>query len=201
MTIQIKKGMTRSVIIFIITLAFATNLNAQLKKLPDLKSKKIIGGYCSYSIIHYEDDYSNEQYKYLIFELGPEYGGFVSGNVALGANMTYISQHLVLQNYRNYNQQFFSLSPFIRYYFSIGFYLNFQAGMSFEFSKIKDLDKPDNLAWVFDPGIGYAYFLNDNLSIDLKYQYRAIKYDKGVQGISSYKIHSSIIFIGIQAYI
>lgn len=131
----------------------------------------------------------------------PSFGYFVIDNLAVGASVYYNNITFKYDGGGKDKSNEFTFAPFARYYFGPGI---FGQG-SFGLGSGKDVPVTGNTTTygitLWSLGVGYAYFLNDNVAIEplIKYQGQTDKYD----GTGSPKdINNGIAFsIGVQAYL
>lgn len=141
--------------------------------------------------------------KQTSFSLAPQFGYFVIDNLAVGAAL-----ELGLSKYKDEDSDYESnstsiqIQPIVRYYLPQGIF--FQGQFGFGTGKDKtdngniDEDKYNITSWGLSAG--YAYFLNDNVSIEPQLGYGGTGYkDKDSSGKSI--VNGLFIQVGLQVYL
>lgn len=137
------------------------------------KGRMLVGGSLSFSAETEKTKYDGNTQtdgKWTSFSLEPQFGYFVIDNLAVGASLD-----LGLSKWRDdddsdddYTSTSIEFRPTVRYYLPQNIF--FQGQVAFGSSKDKygsgnvDEDKYSNSG--FTLGVGYAYFLNDNIAIE-----------------------------------
>lgn len=136
------------------------------------------------------------------FSLSPNFGYFVIDKLAVGLNFN-LSNTTEKYSGGGYDYKFttqsFIASPFVRYYFGPGIFAQGQYGIgSAKSGDDSNTTKYSESQWSL--GVGYAYFLNDNVAIEpsVKYQSSVLK----EKGQDTKDTNSGIaINIGFQIYL
>lgn len=147
---------------------------------PTSKGKIILGGSSSFNFASQKstfksDDFETDQGTNTSFSLAPSTGFFVVDNLAIGAALSFSSSKFKNDEFDSESTNTaLTFLPFVRYYFSEGNikpFLQGSAGLGSsnfkedsEFSEESEF-KSSIFAYGFDGGV--AFFLNDNVSIDL----------------------------------
>ena len=185
---------------------FSTELMAQNISQGD----KIIGGSVRGGISRTN---SQNTSKHFFLSVNPNFGFFLTSNLALGSGirLSYSSSKSENDgnNFRSeYNSIHLGITPFIRYYFTNQFFFQFKTGLlllksnQFNFSNgvRNDYNIPDRYQYTLAPGIGYNLFLTESLAIEgiLSYEYNKRISDNEIFELNSNEIQFSI---GIQYYL
>lgn len=131
------------------------------------------GGTFQYYKSHFE---SGSDIKVIDISVNPGFGYFIIDNLAIGLNINI--------GYSKYNDnKYYTLGagPFVKYYFNSGLFLKTELNYSYlhgigsnNTQKIKD--------YSIIPGVGYAFFINQKVSIEpcLSYQYAHDNYNESI---------------------
>lgn len=171
------------------------------------KGRYLVGGSIGFSGLTSKSDNNGTTTtlgKSTSFSLAPSAGYFFMNNVAAGATLNLsTSSYKPDGNGTKVSSNGFTLTPFVRYYLQPGIF--FQGLVGFGSSKSKATTgatttetKYSSFDWAL--GVGYAYFLNDFVSIEPLLQYGSSS-DK-LKSTDAKNISSGINFrVGIQVYL
>lgn len=147
-------------LVLILSLAFSLNAFSQSEK-PITKGNIMLSGGGAISYMKSQLDYSTSTSKSSVFyiSLTPGIYYFIIDNLALGINTT------ISYNGATNNKSFtLGVGPKVKYYFNNGLFLNAELGYSY----LHGISNTSNNAKYFSckPGIGYAIFLNQKVSLE-----------------------------------
>jgi hypothetical protein len=160
-------------LILLLSLVFSLNAFSQVDK-PITKGNIMLsgGGTISYSKIKSEYSSSSSNNSLFSISLTPGFSYFIIDNLAIGLNVT--------MGYNGAkNNQFYTLGvgPLVKYYFNNGLFLNAEIGYNYT----RGINHTDGVIKFFSlkPGVGYAFFLNQKVSLEpsISYEFRNIKTD------------------------
>lgn len=137
------------------------------------KGKILAGGSVGLSSSNYREivdgstDYeSNSIYFWVI----PRAGYFITDALAVGTGISLSTQSTKFDDDDVFATSSISLTPFVRYYLPQGFFGQFELGFGSKTEKWKPSDGDDEIdkfkLFVWSIGAGYAYFLNDYVSVE-----------------------------------
>ncbi len=171
------------------------------------KGRYLIGGSAGFSSTtnKYDNNGTTSTLgKSTAFSISPSAGYFFMNNVAAGASLSIGSGSFKPDgNGTKTSSSSFTLTPFVRYYLQPGVF--FQGLVGFGSSKTKGTNGPTTTETKYSTfdwalGVGYAYFLNDFVSIEPLLQYSSSS-DKQ-KNTDAKTISSGLNFrIGIQVYL
>jgi len=144
----------------LLSLAFSINAFSQIEK-PITKGNIMLSGGGSLSYMKSQLDYSTFTSKssgfYISLTPGASY--FIIDNFAIGLNTT-----LTYSGLKNSKTYTLGIGPKVTYYFNNGLFLN--ASVNYNYSKgISNSDYVTKF-FSFKPGVGYAFFLNQKVSLE-----------------------------------
>jgi outer membrane protein len=170
------------------------------------KGRMIVGGAVGFQTTTEKQTGTTPTAKENTFSLSPNFGYFVANKFAVGLNLN-LSNTTEKYSGGSYDYKIitrsFIASPFVRYYFGPGIFVQGQYGIGSAKSGYDDPSSSNTTKYAVSQwslGIGYAYFLNDHVAIEpsVKYQSSVLK-EKG-QDIKD--TNSGIaINIGFQIYL
>ncbi len=159
-------------LIFLFSLAISINSFSQSKK-PITQGNIILSGSGTIQSYHGETISGTTVSKTSLFaiNLSPGAGYFFIDNLAIGANatMTYYKQ--------NHNKYYtLGFGPWARYYFEGGIFV--KAETSFSMLHGMDSNNSKQRSYSITPGVGYAFFLNQKVSLEpcLSYVFSHTRY-------------------------
>ncbi|MFK8006016.1 MAG: outer membrane beta-barrel protein [Saprospiraceae bacterium] len=135
------------------------------------EGNKLVGGTVSFGTQFVQN---NDNLLFLNFN--PNYGKFVTDHVAAGAGI-----NLNFQKQSNNNVTSLSILPFGRYYVGdsdvIQFYAEVKGG--FIYQRVSNIGgTANNNGFQVNAGPGVAFFLNENVSLDLLVNYEYLRFDE-----------------------
>lgn len=182
-----------------------------------------VGGSVSYAYRKSENpsNFVNSERKGYGFTINPKLGYFVSDNWELGLGLGYGYNHSKGQNSSSdYSSNRYSVSPFVRRYFSLSknllFDLQFGASYADNHSRQKnenneiDKDKGNSLFIGLQPG--FTYFLNSKFALKANigsfgylkskdtYNYTSANFDEYTNETFSFLLSSSNIQFGVSYF-
>ncbi len=177
-------------------LFISANLYSQIEK-PIVKGNIIFGGngMVSYNRINIERNISNFSIKYISATLNPSIGYFIYDGLALGlsVNSNYIEG---LEDYKRSSLEL-GLGPFFKYYTSLGLF----AGSRINYSIHKEIGSNYiNNSYSIIPEIGYAYFINSNISFESSLNHTYVLSKNNI-GNELTTINNTYLTFGFQMFI
>lgn len=164
------------------------------------KGKKVIGA-------DFSGSYSNDgNYEFLTASTTPEFGYFIHNNLALGVTMNL--EYLYQMGYTRVNGLQSLVGPFAKYYFNNGIFASVNVCILYGLQKSESPTitfanyKSTDLGYSISPGIGYAYFLANNVALESCIQYNMLNYTTKKDGISSNNSDNSFgLKIGFRVFL
>lgn len=153
---------------FIILILFvSTNTFSQIDK-PILKGNILLGGSAD---LEYQ---STTNINDMAFLLQPEVGYFFVDHLAVGVTPLIQLNHSSSPSVSS-NSFALGIGPFVRYYFNNGLFLHLSADYSGVTFKETNFPNQTGSNYQIEPAIGYAFFINQKVSLDFKlgYMYNA----------------------------
>ncbi len=189
-------------LVFFLTLTFSSIGQIQ-------KGNKMIGGTISLSSQEYKSPFSDS--KYLGYNLNPNVGFFISNTIAIGGSLSIGGSSVeVNQNSgtSDYTDSSIGIQPFGRYYFIENLFAEMRFGIDRRKSKSK-FTQSDGVVLDFDPqhytditfkgGIGYDYFIAENVALEGLLSYLITDFRNENSGNSKAKLLN--FSVGIQVFI
>jgi hypothetical protein len=183
----------------IFALFLAINVFSQDDK-PITKGHILIGGDINSEYSKYSDN------KLFQISATPNAGYFIIDHLALGLNVPML-YYDAIGGY-SIHEYSIGLGPFAKYYFAQGLFLSFQlsGSMSKEFEGSNSTDSFTSKSLSFSPGLGYAYFINSKVSIEIGFYYEYLKEytkDTYIYSLSNnnYNVNNFKLRIGFQLYL
>lgn len=159
-------------LVLLLSLAFSLNAFSQIEK-PITKGNMMLsgGGTIYYSKINNENPSGNSESSLFNISLTPGLSYFIIDNLAIGLNAT-----ISYDGTKNNKMYTLGVGPMIKYYFSNGFFLNAEVGYN-HLEGISNTSVAANY-FSFKPGLGYAFFLNQKVSLEpgLSYEFHKNNY-------------------------
>lgn len=171
-TINLKLTIMKKLIL-LLPLVVSINCFSQIKK-PITNGNWIIDG--GGSIQTEKDQYisgtTKSKTNVFFITLNPGFGYFVIDNLAVGANTM-----IFINGTKNNKYYTLGIGPMARYYFDNGLLL--KADASFSFLHNLSSSASNETFFSLIPGAGYAFFLNQKVSIEpcLCYEFDKIRYN------------------------
>ncbi|MFK7771375.1 MAG: outer membrane beta-barrel protein [Saprospiraceae bacterium] len=135
------------------------------------EGNKLVGGTVSFGTQFVQN---NDNLLFLNFN--PNYGKFVNDHFAVGAGV-----NLFFQKLSNNNTTSLSILPFGRYYVGnsdvLQFYVEVQGGFIYQRNSNSG-GTTNNNGFQVNAGPGVAFFLNENVSLDLLVNYNYSRFDE-----------------------
>lgn len=193
-------------LLLFVTLVFATTTQGQIQS-----GMRILGGGINLA----SNNSSNENFesKFTSASISPLYGHFITDQLAIGmslgfglSNSEYTSQTLQSDQ----KTKFVRISPLVRYYVSNNFFLSIRGGYNWQTQDVESVqsgfENPPttitNENVIFEPGIGYDYFISDYMAIEGLLSYEVnnnqSNFNNGQTKTSSNNLSFSV---GIQAFL
>jgi len=153
-------------------LVFSLNAFSQVEK-PITKGNILLEGG---GTIQYSNVTSDLGSKTSIFDisLNPGFAYFIIDHLAIGLNTP-------ISYYEQGNNDYYTLGvgPIVRYYFNNGLFLKTEASYSFLHGLESNIQV--NNYFSLKPGIGYAFFINQKVSLEpcLSYEFENTKFKSG----------------------
>jgi hypothetical protein len=141
------------------------------------------------------------------FGLEPRVGYFVIDHLAVGAGVGLsLYSEKIDDSDNKYSQTEIMLSPFVRYYFDPGFFVEGKVGLGVANSKNEfggDVDKDKYALGQLALGAGYAIFLNDNVALEPMIGFQSMSQKVKTSGEPEVKYIDSGLFlrVGFQIYL
>jgi outer membrane protein len=158
-------------LIFLLFLAFSLNTFAQIEK-PITKGNKILSGGGTIQ----SSTSGSGSFKQSVFSLSlnPGIGFFVINNLAIGLNT-----NIGYTNSSGSGYYSLGIGPYVRYYFNNGLFL--KGDFSYNYLHSLNSSPVKQKYHSFTPGIGYAFFLNQKVSLEPSISY---KYETGSTNVA-----------------
>jgi hypothetical protein len=135
----------------------------------------------------------------------PRAGYFITDALAVGTGISLSTSSTKYDDDDVYTSSSISLTPFVRYYLPEGFYGQIELGLGSETDKWKPSDDDDETdkyqLFVWSIGAGYAYFLNDNVSVEPLISYTINSYTDNDNADYKYKYGTLLFQIGFNIYL
>src|SRR5699024_4323653 len=146
------------------------------------------------------DGNKGEKTKTTNIAVMPKVGYFVADGLAvgLGLNLNSLSEK---DDDDKFTASTFLISPFARYYSSVGLFGDVSVGLGSEKSKYNDNDPDKDKIFGWSLGAGYAIFLNDNVSIEPMVSYNSISYTDGDDSKDKFKSGQFMIQVGFNIFL
>lgn len=181
-----------------LTLSFAFSLNAfgQIDK-PLTKGNLNLegGGSIQYSKINSDFGISSSKTNIFTISLDPGFAYFIIDNMAVGLNATF-------SYYAQKNNSYYTLGigPMIKYYFKNGIFV--KAVTSYSFLHGMGSNDQANNYFSLKPGAGYAFFLNQKVSLEpcLIYEFDNIKLNSG-SGTMVNKVNNIMVELKLNIFL
>lgn len=142
----------KKLILGVLFLAFSNNVFAE-KVLPITKGNYLLGGWIS--SYYYDNEIFHKTFS---IGISPNIGYFILDNLALGVRPTAHYQYTNQGGGNEYNYYSWGLNIFGKYYFNNGFLAELSGGAI--------VDQDNKIFYSLFPRIGYAYFINNKVSIE-----------------------------------
>jgi outer membrane autotransporter protein len=139
------------------------------------------------------------------FGLSPRFGYFVIDKLAVGASVNLsLSKYDSKSSFGSDNTSTgVSIGPFVRYYFDPGFFVQGSFGVgatNYHYDNVGGENDVKYRTSNFGLGVGYAYFLNDNIAIEPMIGYAS--YSSKTKGSDAKDINSQLyLSVGFQIYL
>jgi hypothetical protein len=189
------------VLMILLSISYSSELFSQ-----DMSLRKsfLIGGEIGISFSNRKTVLSDRTFiiNTLKLPIGPSIGYFITNNIAVGAKINYKSEFetYVEDNIKSANH-YIMLCPFARYYTKAFIFIEFSPG--FGISKYTDAapDRNKILYYNNSLGLGYALFLNRNISIEpiMTYSLDYISINTG--GIKYVLEQNIFLLVSLQVYL
>jgi hypothetical protein len=147
------------------------------------KGRILAGGSSGLSFNNYKSTYNGTnvyETKTTRFSFSPRAGYFVTDAIAVGAALNFSASSTKYDDDDKYNGTSISFTPFVRYYLPQRLFGQFELGVGTSKDKWTYVDDDDEeykyKSFVWSLGVGYAYFLNDNVAIEPMVSYNATTY-------------------------
>lgn len=156
-------------LLFICLMFFPTIILSQIEK-PIKKGNILIGGGLNSSYYKNQDDKDkSDSYKSISFNVSPSVGYFIVDNLSLGiSTQFYYNKIWGVINFENKQS---GIGPFVKYYFNNGFF----STLSFYYSTTSAIFNFKS-NYMISPELGYAFFINSKVSLELSLNYQYTKY-------------------------
>ncbi|MDQ1088818.1 outer membrane beta-barrel protein [Siphonobacter sp. SORGH_AS_1065] len=187
--------MKKLALFLLIFLAFYAKSNAQTEK-----GRWIVGT----QIGDFSYRKGSRESRFFSVDVAPSAGYFVSRNLVLGLSMPITTSSAKSTNYLN-RQQEWGVAPFSQLYFGNG-KLKPYLSITYKYSKALTLYHLDNQnviktnerkkAW--SPGIGLAYFIANNLSLNAAINYNF--YNNVIDNTSRYSDENATMKLGFNLF-
>jgi len=142
----------------LLSLAFSINAFSQIEK-PVTKGNIILSG--GGAISHVKNSYSTggSNTSFINCTLSPGFSYFILDNFAIGLNTNL--EYSGLTNNKTYT---LGIGPKVKFYFNNGLFVNAEVS----YNSLHGISNTSNKAtfFAFKPGIGYAIFLNQKVSLE-----------------------------------
>lgn len=168
-------------LVLLLSLAFSLNAFSQIEK-PITKGNIILAGGGSINYSNVKSEYISFSSKTTLFYISftPGFSYFIIDNLAIGINAT-------ISYSGGKNNQYYTLGigPMVKYYFNNGLFFNTEIDYNY-LHGIKE-NTSVNKFFSLKPGVGYAFFLNQKVSLEpsLSYEFENVKFDSGSSTITN----------------
>lgn len=181
-------------LIILASLLITFSLFGQNEK-PIKKGNFLLGGYANFS-------YQTQEEESYQVGISPSIGFFVANNVSIGLRPTF-------GYYRNnsgdqtFQQRTIGAGPFIKCYFNSGFLVELDSyflwGKNMSEHGIFGSSEREFKQIMLSPGIGYAFFINNKVSIETKLIYNIVNYSYENDDSENYQ--SLLLGLGFQIFL
>src|SRR5690606_30722866 len=162
------------------------------------------GGSIGLNFGSYYDEYDGnkgDKTKTTNIAVMPKVGYFVTDGLAvgLGINLNSLSEKEDGDDDK-YTSSTFLISPFARYYSSVGLFGDVSVGIGSQKDKYGDNEDKENVfGWSL--GAGYAIFLNDHVSIEPMVSYNSLSLTDGDDSKNKLKTGQFMIQVGFNIFL
>lgn len=168
----------------------------------------LASGSLGFSVRNYKsvfDGNTSDETKSTSFSLTPRAGYFVTDAIAVGAGLNLSMSSTKYDDDDKYNGTSISFTPFVRYYLPQRLFGQFEIGFGSSKDKWTYVDDDDEVykykSFNWSLGVGYAYFLNNNVAIEPLVSYNAISYTDRDETDYKDKYGSIMLQIGFSIYL
>ncbi len=165
------------------------------------QGKILASGSLAFSSSSYKSQYDgNTMYDFntTTVQLSPRLGFFITDAVAVGAGLGFATSTLKNENSKG-TETSVSLSPFVRYYLPQGAFGQAEVGIGSSKLKGEGEQKTNDFLWSL--GVGYAYFLNDNVAIEPMVSYNAATNTDADDTKYKQKTNTISLAVGLSIYL
>src|SRR5690606_15527044 len=161
------------------------------------------GGSIGLNFGSYYDEYDGnkgDKVKTTNIAVMPKVGYFVADGLAvgLGLNLNSLSEK---DDDDKFTASTFLISPFARYYSSVGLFGDVSVGLGSEKNKYNDNEPNKDKIFGWSLGAGYAIFLNDHVSIEPMVSYNNYSYTDADDSANKVKTGQFMIQVGFNIFL
>jgi len=140
----------------------------------------LAGGSVGFSFQNYkavDNGITTSERKTPSFSLTPKAGYFVTDAIAVGAGLSLAASSTKYGDDDKYNSTSIFFTPFVRYYLPQRFFGQLELGLGSSKNKWNYVNEEDEefkyKSFFWSLGVGYAYFLNNNVAIEPMLSYNS----------------------------
>ncbi len=152
----------------------------------------------------YDGSTTSEQ-KTTSFSLSPQAGYFITDAIVVGAGLSLGASSTKYDDDDKYNGTSIFFTPFVRYYFPQRLFGQFEIGVGSSKDKWTYVNDDDEeykyKSFFWSLGVGYAYFLNDNVAIEPIVSYNATTYTDRDDTKEKDKYGTIMLRVGFSIYL
>jgi outer membrane autotransporter protein len=195
--------MKKSIFFTFLVLFVCIEAGAQIEK-----GRVLAGGSIGFSFQNYKsvfDGTTTDETKTTSFSLSPRAGYFITDAIAVGAGLNLSLSSSKYDDDDKYNGSSIFFSPFVRYYLPQRLFGQFEIGIGSSKDKWTYVNDDDEeykyKSFFWSLGVGYAYFLNDNVSVEPMVSYNAATYTDRDNTDDKDKYGNIMLQIGFNIYL
>lgn len=179
------------------------NATAQIEK-----GRFLAGGSLGLSFQNYKSQFdgnTTDETKSTSFSLSPRAGYFLTDAIAAGAGLNLSLSSSKYDDDDKYNGTSIFFTPFVRYYLPQGLFGQFEIGIGSSKDKWTYVNDDDEVykykSFFWSLGVGYAYFLNDNVAIEPMVSYNSRTYTDRDEPDYKEKYGTIMLQVGFSIYL
>lgn len=198
--------MNKRIIVTVSALLLCVGAVAQIEQ-----GRFLAGGSVGFSVQNYKAVYNGQttyDSKTTAFSLSPRAGYFVTDAIVVGAGLslsTSSTKYCECSDTEKYSSASISFSPFARYYLPQRLFGQLELGLGSSKRKwiYDDTDNEESKSkfFVWSLGVGYAYFLNNNVAIEPLVSYNATTYTNRDDTKDKDKYGNIMLQLGFSIYL